>query len=73
MIRPTWASVYSENPAYTSAKRAKSLFSSSDRVSHGRTWSDGWAASPGSGLISVRPVPSGRIPRSTIRGSTHSR
>ena len=29
MIRPTWASVYSENPAYTSAKRAKSLFSSS--------------------------------------------
>ena len=40
-MRPTWWSVYSEKPAYTSAMREKSRFSSSESVSHGRTSSSG--------------------------------
>ena len=73
MMRPTWASVYSDMPAYTSAIRAKSFFSSSESVSHGRTSSSGEYVPSGIGFISVSSVPSGRIPFSIIRGSTHSR
>ena len=74
MMRPTWASVYSENPAYTSAIRENSFFSSALSVSHGRTMSPGVSAtSSGSGLIGVSCVPFGRMPFSIMRGSTHSR
>jgi hypothetical protein len=72
-IRPTWWSVYSLKAAYTSAIRENSRFSSSESVSHGRTASPGAAWSGLIGLIGVSSVPSGRMPRSTIRGSTHSR
>ena len=41
MMRPTCASVYSENPAYTSAIRENSFFSSALSESHGRTVSRG--------------------------------
>jgi len=51
MTRPTWASVYSEKPANTSAILAKRRFSSSFRDSHGHTLSAGFAASSGIGLI----------------------
>ena len=73
MIRPTWASVYSEKPAYTSAMREKSAFSSALSEAHGRTMSSGENVPSGMGLTSVSSVPSGRMPRSIIRGSTHSR
>ena len=73
MIRPTCASVYSLKPAYTSAMRAKSFFSSSDSESHGRTSSAGEWVPSGIGFIGVSSVPSGRMPFSIIRGSTHSR
>jgi hypothetical protein len=57
MIRPTWASVYSENPANTSAIRENSRCSSSDSDSQGRTASAG-AKVPGViGLIWVSSVP----------------
>jgi hypothetical protein len=72
-IRPTWASVYSLKPANTSAIRENSRFSSSDRLSQGRTASPLVKVPSGMGLIGVSSVPSGRIPRSIIRGSTHSR
>ncbi len=73
MIRPTWASVYSENPANTSAIRENSFFSSAFSEFHGRTESLATATSSGSGLIGVILVPSGITPFSTIRGSTQSR
>ncbi len=73
MIRPAWASVYSENAANTSAIRANSFFSSSFRVSHGRTWSPGFATSSGIGFSGVSAVPSGTMPFVTISASTHSR
>jgi hypothetical protein len=50
-----------------------SRFSSSDRVSQGRTESPGSKVPGVIGLIGVSSVPSGRIPRSIIRGSTHAR
>ena len=53
--------------------RLNSAFSSSDSVSHGRTASPGPNVPSGIGLIGVSSVPSGRIPRSIMRGSTHSR
>jgi hypothetical protein len=73
MIRPTCASVYSENPANTSAIREYSRFSSTDSESHGRTESPSAKVPGGIGLIGVSSVPTGRMPRSIIRGSTHSR
>src|SRR5262245_36800645 len=73
MIRPTWASVYSEKPAYTSAIRLNSLFSSELSESHGRTASSGLATSLGIGLHGVSCVPRGSTPRSIIRASTHVR
>jgi hypothetical protein len=72
-MRPTWWSVYSEKPAYTSAILLNSAFSSSDSSSQGRTLSPSLKVPGVIGLISVSSVPSGRIPRSIIRGSTHSR
>jgi hypothetical protein len=65
--------VYSEKPAYTSAMREKSRFSSSESVSQGRTESPSLKVPGVIGLIGVSPVPSGRIPRSIIRGSTYWR
>ena len=73
MIRPTWASVYSEKPAYTSAIRANSFFSSALSDAHGRTASAGIATSSGSGLIGVILVSLGNTPLSIIRASTQSR
>jgi hypothetical protein len=73
MMRPTWWSVYSENPAYTSAMRENRRFSSSDSVSQGRTASDGEYVPSGMGLSGVSSVPSGRTPFSIMRGRTHSR
>jgi hypothetical protein len=73
MIRPTWASVYSEKPAYTSAIRENIAFSASLSSAQGRTRSVGVNVPSGIGLIGVSSVPSGRIPRSIMRGSTHSR
>src|SRR5262245_23733702 len=74
-MRPTCASVYSEKPAYTSAIRANSFFSSAFNVFHGRTASPGTlaATSAGCGLIGVMAVPLGMMPFSIIRGRTHSR
>ncbi len=72
-MRPTWASVYSENPAYTSAIRQNIAFSASFSSAHGRTRSVGVNVPSGIGFIGVSSVPSGRMPRSIIRGSTHSR
>jgi hypothetical protein len=53
--------------------RENSRFSSSERVSQGRTESPSLKVPGVIGLIGVSSVPSGRIPRSIIRGSTHSR
>ena len=53
--------------------RENSRFSSSDSVSQGRTESPSLKVPGGIGLIGVSSVPSGRMPRSIIRGSTHSR
>jgi len=53
--------------------RENSRFSSSLRVSQGRTASPSLKVPGVIGLIGVSSVPSGRILRSTIRGSTHSR
>jgi hypothetical protein len=72
-MRPTCASVYSLKPAYTSAMREKRRFSSSESVSHGRTRSPSPKVPSVIGLSAVSSVPSGRIPRSIMRGSTHSR
>jgi hypothetical protein len=65
--------VYSENPAKTSAMRLNSFFSSADSESHGRTRSRGLNVPSVIGFMGDSSVPSGRMPRSTIRGSTHSR
>jgi hypothetical protein len=73
MIRPTWWSVYSENPAKTSAVRANSRFSSSDSESQGRTTSLGLNVPSGIGFRGVSSVPSGMMPFSTMRPRTHSR
>ena len=51
----------------------KSFFSSSERDAHGRTSSAGEWVPSGIGFIGVSSVPSGKIPFSIIRGSTHSR
>ena len=53
--------------------REKSRFSSSLSVSHGRTESPSLNVPGVIGLIGVSSVPSGRMPRSIIRGRTHSR
>jgi len=53
--------------------RLKSRFSSFDSVFQGFIESPSGRMSLGSGLIGVSAVPFGRIPRSIIRGSTHSR
>ena len=53
--------------------RANSAFSSSLNEAHGRTMSRGENVPSGMGFTSVSSVPSGRMPRSIIRGSTHSR
>jgi hypothetical protein len=53
--------------------RENSRRSSSDSESQGRTASPLVKVPSGMGLIAVSSVPSGRIPRSTIRGRTHSR
>src|SRR3990172_7038197 len=73
MMRPTWASVYSEKPAYTSARRENSFFSSALSEFQGRTWSAGVAISAGRGLKGVSWVPLGRMPLAIMRGRTHSR
>ena len=73
MTRPTWTSVYSENPAKTSAMRENNLFSSAFSVFHGRTASAGFACDSGSGLIGVSLVSFGRTPFSIIRASTQVR
>ena len=65
--------MYSEKPAYTSAMREKSAFSSSESVSHGRIESPSLNVPGAIGLSGVSSVPSGRILRSISRGSTHSR
>ena len=53
MTRPTCASVYSEKPAYTSIRRENSFFSSALSESQGRTMSDAFDTSAGSGLSGV--------------------
>ena len=53
--------------------RENSRFSSSVSVSQGRTASPSLKVPGVIGLIEVSSVPSGRMPRSTIRGSTHAR
>ncbi|SLB05768.1 Uncharacterised protein [Mycobacteroides abscessus subsp. massiliense] len=73
MTRPTWASVYSENPAKTSAMRENRRFSSGLSVFHGRTESASTATSLGNGLMGVSLVSLGRMPLSIMRASTHSR
>ena len=74
MMRPTCASVYSEKPAYTSAMRANSRFSSSfERVPRAHAVAGALATSSGIGLSGVSSVPSGMMPFSIIRASTHSR
>ena len=74
MTRPTCASVYSENPAKTSAMRENSFFSSALSESHGRTCVGRVRhATSGSGLIGVSFVPFGRTPFSIMRASTQVR
>ena len=65
--------MYSLKPAKTSAIRLNSRFSSSFSVSHGRMESPSLNVPGVIGLIGVSSVPSGRMPRSIMRGSTHSR
>jgi hypothetical protein len=73
MRRPICTSVYSENPAYTSAIREKSFFSSAFSEFHGRTASAAFATSSGSGFNGVSFVSLGSRPLAIMRGSTHSR
>ena len=53
--------------------REKSRFSSSESASHGRIESPSLNVPGVIGLVGVSSVPSGRIPFSIIRASTHSR
>ena len=53
--------------------RANSFFSSAESESHGRTSSSGEYVPSGIGFIGDSSVPSGRMPFSIMRGSTHSR
>jgi arylsulfatase A-like enzyme len=55
------------------AKRENIAFSASLSSAHGRTRSVGVNVPSAIGFIGVSSGPSGRIPRSIIRGSTHSR
>ena len=73
MIRPTWASVSSENAAYTSAILEKSFFSLADSWDEGRTASSSLYVPFVIGLICVRRAASGRTFFSIILPSAHLR
>jgi hypothetical protein len=77
--RPISWSVWLRNPAYTSAMRVKSRFSSSASESHGRTTSTGFHGLPSTlvssayGFSGVSAASAGKMPICFCRSNTSSR